>query len=218
MKHLQKLLVVLAIIIISLICYNSYSDDKEDLSTTNIEKNESNETMYPIAAPTESKNITLDEHAAKLEEDKKNIAPDQDKIVQQIKDIDSQDNEAHHLLKTDDLNQLFNNFVYFKNFIVHNFDKDKIVRLCIEFINQIYPETHKKTITVAAEKSTTTTKHEEHHVEQMPTPAAEPSNQQQDESSDQGSQPDQSNQSDQTSGDSQSDQSSQDTGSDSQDA
>jgi len=50
------------------------------------------------------------------------------------------------------MDQLFNNFVYFKDFIVKNFEKDKMLRLAVEFVNQIYPKETLSSVTVAEEK------------------------------------------------------------------
>jgi hypothetical protein len=92
------------------------------------------------------------------EQDRKTIAPDQDEILEQLKTIDLADNKVHSLLSMAAMDQLFNNFVYFKNFIVQNFAKDKMMRLAVEFISQIYPKEHIATMHMAPTKPDPTAK------------------------------------------------------------
>jgi len=77
--------------------------------------------------------------ATLLEENKTTITDDQADILAKLQSIDMQDKKNHMLLTLDSMNQLFNNFVYFKDFIIHNFSKDQMLSLCTELINQIYP-------------------------------------------------------------------------------
>jgi hypothetical protein len=81
-------------------------------------------------------------------DDKNTPSPDQDEILKKIKIIDAHDNKTDMLLSQDSMNQIFNNFIYFKNFIVNNFTKDKMVHLAIEFINQLYPQENIPTISI----------------------------------------------------------------------
>lgn len=78
------------------------------------------------------------------------IAPDKDEILNQLKAIDSINNKFHAIISSSAMDQLFNNFVYFKNFLVQNFPKEKMMALATEFINQIYPAEHTPAITIAA--------------------------------------------------------------------
>ena len=84
--------------------------------------------------------------------DKKTMAPDQDKILNRLRNINIQDEKIHYLLTQNSMDQLFNNFIYFKNFIVDNFDKDKMIHLATEFINQLYPNENIPTINMQPEK------------------------------------------------------------------
>lgn len=84
--------------------------------------------------------------------DKKTIAPDKDEILKKLKMIEQIDSKTNILLSEKSLDQLFNNFVYFKNFIVTNFSKDKMLSLCTELINQIYPKEVTPIITMTPEK------------------------------------------------------------------
>ncbi len=110
-------------------------------------------------------------------EDQKTIAPDQDEILQQLKTIDLEDSKTHSLFSMAAMDQLFNNFVYFKDFIVKNFAKDKMMGLAIEFINQIYPKEHVAVLTMTSTKPNTEIKNEtvepveqvENNNEAMPT-------------------------------------------------
>lgn len=76
------------------------------------------------------------------------IIPDQQEIIAKIKAIDDTDNHAQFILSQASMSLLFNNFVYFKDFLVNNFSKDKMLSLCIEFINQIYPAEHIKVMSI----------------------------------------------------------------------
>lgn len=75
-------------------------------------------------------------------------AEDQDTILEKIQEINAKDNSMQNILSQSSMDLLFNNFVYFKDFIVQNFTKDKMLSLCIEFINQIYPSEHVKVISM----------------------------------------------------------------------
>lgn len=75
-----------------------------------------------------------------LQEDEHAAAQDQDSILHTIKSINDNDSKVQDLLNKDALHQIFNNIFYFKNFIVTNFKKEQIINLCMEFIDQIYPE------------------------------------------------------------------------------
>jgi hypothetical protein len=83
-----------------------------------------------------------------VEEDQKNIIEDQGAILEKIKEINVKDDRIHYSLSQASMDLLFNNFVYFKDFIVTNFTKDKMLTLCTEFINQIYPNEHVKVISM----------------------------------------------------------------------
>ncbi len=76
------------------------------------------------------------------------VIEDQDAILEKIKEINHKDDIAHQALNQASMDLLFNNFLYFKDFIVQNFSKDKMLNLCIEFINQIYPSEHVKVISM----------------------------------------------------------------------
>jgi hypothetical protein len=76
------------------------------------------------------------------------VIEDQDAILEKIKEINHKDDIAHQALNQASMDLLFNNFLYFKNFIVKNFSKDKMLNLCIEFINQIYPSEQVKVISM----------------------------------------------------------------------
>lgn len=76
------------------------------------------------------------------------VIKDQDAILEKIKEINHKDDIAHQALNQASMDLLFNNFLYFKDFIVKNFSKDKMLNLCIEFINQIYPSEQVKVISM----------------------------------------------------------------------
>lgn len=86
---------------------------------------------------TAEKNDGIDDQAI---EDKKSIPVDQHAILEKLEQINIEDEKTQDLLSMASMDLLFNNFVYFKNFIVQNFPKDKILNLAIEFVNQIYPK------------------------------------------------------------------------------
>ncbi|MBP6869835.1 hypothetical protein KBC04_03060 [Candidatus Babeliales bacterium] len=75
-----------------------------------------------------------------IEENKKTIVQDQDQILKTLKTIEVQNNQTQARFSESAMDQLFNNFVYFKNFIVENFTKENMLHLCVEFIDQIYPK------------------------------------------------------------------------------
>jgi len=64
---------------------------------------------------------------------------DQEEILKTLEIINAKDAHRHQGFSEDSLNLLFNNFLYFKEFIITNFEKKKLEMLAIEFINQLYP-------------------------------------------------------------------------------
>ncbi len=93
-------------------------------------------------------NQEKDQEVATPQDDHNQSAEDQAAILEKIKEINAQDDSMQHALSQSSMDLLFNNFVYFKDFIVQNFSKDKMLSLCIEFINQIYPNEHVKVISM----------------------------------------------------------------------
>lgn len=112
---------------------NSQPETDTSLVSTNPTDNQN--------APTTTSNTPDDKKTDnKPHEDAQITIPDQETILKTLQDINNQDAQNHMLLNEHSMSQLFNNFVYFKNFIVENFTKEKMIRLCIEFINQLYPK------------------------------------------------------------------------------
>ena len=116
----------------------------------------------------ENANDSSTEKEKQTLEDLKTIPSDQEEILEQIKTINLQDSATHSLLTMASMDQLFNNFVYFKEFIVKNFEKNKMLRLAIEFINQIYEKENIPTITLKS--STTPSPDSKNSVNPVPTP------------------------------------------------
>ena len=108
------------------------------LSTNPIEQQ-----INPIKEAAKQASLTPTEENKQIEiieQDKKAEIPDQATILKTLQAIDAQSTQNHMLLTQSSMDQLFNNFIYFKNFIVENFTKEKMLQLCIEFIDQIYPK------------------------------------------------------------------------------
>ena len=60
-------------------------------------------------------------------------------ILKKLASINEKDSDNSNALKENSYGLLFNNFVNFKNYIIHNFTKTKFQELCNEFIDLIYP-------------------------------------------------------------------------------
>jgi len=91
------------------------------------------------AAKKDEKDATTqlaDELTAKRDED---TIVDEKELLDKINAISVHDEKIGMLLTQDSMKLLFNNFVYFKDFIVRNFTKEKMLSLAAEFIDQIYP-------------------------------------------------------------------------------
>ena len=61
-------------------------------------------------------------------------------IMQKLASINEQDISNRQAIEALSYNLLFNNFINLKNFINSNFTKAQFQRLCMEFIDQIFPE------------------------------------------------------------------------------
>lgn len=103
-----------------------------------IESINSNSAQKKVVAPEEIQ--ILSEPQPSAEHTQKAEAQDQENILKTLKAIDIQDAHNKMLLTQSSMDQLFNNFIYFKSFIVENFTKEKMLHLCVEFIDQIYPK------------------------------------------------------------------------------
>lgn len=122
----------------------------ETITQQNVNNVQPATNVIPLANKPEAKAEAAQQKQAI--EDLKTIPSDRDEILEQLKIIDLEDRNTHTLLNLDSMNQLFNNFVYFKDFLVKNFSKDKMLRLAVEFINQIYPVEH-AAITITSSKT-----------------------------------------------------------------
>jgi len=121
-----------------------------------------------------------------MQENTSTLVHDQEDILKVLKTIDLHDAKTHMLLTQDSMNQLFNNFVYFKDFLVHSFSKQKMLKLCIEFLNQIYPqenlpimqmkssEAHEDTNSTTENAATTENSSEENNETNTPTTTTTP--------------------------------------------
>jgi len=98
--------------------------------------------------------------------------PDQNEILHKLKVINTINDKNTNLISESSLAQLFNNFVYFKNFIVSNFEKDKIMKLAQEFINQIYPQENISSITIATTNKSASTESSQKPTPVTPAPTA----------------------------------------------
>ena len=122
----------------------------EPTNQQNVNNTQTAQNVVPLANTPEEKAVTAQQK--QTIEDLQTIPSDRDEILEQLKTIDLEDRNTHTLLNLDSMNQLFNNFVYFKDFLIKNFSKDKMLRLAVEFINQIYPVEH-AAITMTSSKT-----------------------------------------------------------------
>lgn len=109
-----------------------------------------------------------------IELDQNTVVEDQDAILEKIKEINDKDAKNQLDLTQASMSLLFNNFVHFKDFIVQNFTKDKILSLCNELIDQIYPSDQVKVISMNKSNVQTSgnkaqdTQEQNHEQEQAP--------------------------------------------------
>ncbi len=82
-----------------------------------------------------------------MDQNIKNITNEKD-VLDKLEEINELDLHNKNIMSKTSLDLLFNNFIYFKDFIVQNFEKNKLIALFIQFIDQIYPAEHAKVISI----------------------------------------------------------------------
>jgi hypothetical protein len=91
-------------------------------------------TVVPHQTPSAAQQVAKESHAVTTSTEQSS-----EDILKKLKTLEIIETKTDTMLQNSSVDLLFNNFVHLKEFITKNFEKEKMLNLCKELINQIYP-------------------------------------------------------------------------------